>query len=143
MTLLRGSDDDVQMAWPSKAASPRRVPGPRGSLLLGSTRALARDPLRTYERARQRYGDVVRFDVGPPGRRQQLYGVFHPDGVQHVLTGEPTRYRRDLPMYAEVARVFGNGLLTSEGDVWRRQRRTTHSVFTRQRVGSQPRVCHD
>ena len=52
---------------------PRAIPGPRGLPLLGSSLDLLRDPLGTYERARRTHGDVVRFVVGPPGRRVVLH----------------------------------------------------------------------
>jgi cytochrome P450 len=66
-------------------------PRPRAVPLIGSALELQRDILGTYERARRRYGDVVRFVIGPPGLRSMLYVVFHPDAVRRVLAGEADR----------------------------------------------------
>ena len=63
------------------------IPGPRGLPLLGSGLALLRDALSTYTRAMATYGDVVRFVVGPPGRRVVLHALFDSDDVRQVLAG--------------------------------------------------------
>ena len=67
-------------AIPARGRPAPRYPG--AGWLLGSARELRRDRLGMYEHAMRRDGDVVRFPIGPPGRRFELYGVFHPDGVQ-------------------------------------------------------------
>ena len=58
------------------AAARRLAPLVPGSFLLGSAMELRRDMLATYERAFQRYGDVVRFRAGPPGARLELHLLF-------------------------------------------------------------------
>ena len=112
------------------------APGPRGLPLLGSL-GLRRDVLGTLHRAMLEYGDVVRFIVGPPGRlRVQLLGLFHPEAIQHVLAGASGEYLKDTPVYREIRTTLGNGLLTSEGEVWRRQKRLIQPLFTHRRVAS-------
>ena len=114
----------------------RVAPGPRGLPLLGSL-DLRRDVLGSLHRAMLEYGDVVRFIVGPPGRlRVQLLGLFHPEAVQHVLAGASGEYLKDTPVYREIRTTLGNGLLTSEGEVWRRQKRLIQPLFTHRRVAS-------
>jgi hypothetical protein len=100
------------------------APGPRGSLLLGMARELQRDQLGTLERAMTAYGDVVRLDAGPPGRRVGFHLVTHPDGVQRVLASGAGDYVKDSHFYQEMAATLGDCLLTSDGERWRRQRRT-------------------
>jgi cytochrome P450 len=112
----------------------RTAPGPAGMPLIGSLPALLRDRLGAYEDAMRRYGDVVRFVVGPPGARRELYGVFHPDGVQQVLTTRGDRYSKREPVFREIAATFGEGLLTSEGDEWLHRRRTVQPLFTHDAV---------
>jgi cytochrome P450 len=114
----------------------RTVPGPRGAPLIGSALDLQRDLLGAYDRAMREYGDVVRFVAGPPGLRTTLYVVFHPDGVQQVLASGSARYTKDNRFYREIAALLGDGLLTSEGDRWRQQRRTLQPLFTRRRVAT-------
>jgi hypothetical protein len=74
------------------------APGPRGSLLLGMARELQRDQLGTLERAMTAYGDVVRLDAGPPGRRVGFHLVTHPDGVQRGPRLRRRRLRQGQPL---------------------------------------------
>ncbi len=112
-----------------------RVPTPRvaGHPVIGSALTLRRDPLGTLTAA-ERVGPVVRIDVGPPGWRQVLHGVFHPDGVERVLVADPHRLTKQSPMYQELRRALGDGLFTSEGERWKRQRRVLAPALTRRRV---------
>ena len=104
---------------------------------------LRRDQLGTFERAAAEYGDVVRFVVGPPGLRRELYLVTHPDGVEQVLAGDPDGYSKNTPIYEEVAAYLGNGLLTSGGAHWRQQRRTVAPLFSHRRIDTYIEVMAD
>lgn len=115
-------------------APARDIPGPPGIPLLGSALDLRRDQLATFEEGRRRYGDVVRFAVGPPGLRIVAYGVFSPEGAQQVLTGTGPRYTKGNLFYRETAAMLGDGILTSEGDRWQRQKRFIQPLFTRRQV---------
>jgi cytochrome P450 len=55
--------------------------------------------------------------------------VTHPDGVQRVLAGGAGDYVKDSRFYQEMAATLGDGLLTSDGERWRRQRRTLAPLF--------------
>ncbi|HEX2178710.1 MAG TPA: cytochrome P450, partial [Actinomycetota bacterium] len=111
--------------------------GPKGSPLLGSALSLKNDMLGTVHRAMLEYGDVVRFTVGPPGRfQEQAFGVFHPDYIQHVLAGGAGRYEKNDGVYIELRHLLGDGLLTSEGEEWKRQKRMIQPIFTHRRVAS-------
>jgi cytochrome P450 len=109
-------------------------PRPRANPVLGWAPDLRRSQIRTYERAMLEHGDVVRLTVGPPGVRFDLYCVFHPDGVKAVLAGSREGYSKGTRFYRQIAQAFGWGLLTSEGELWRRQRRLVQPMFTRRRV---------
>ncbi|MFB9591987.1 cytochrome P450 [Streptomyces racemochromogenes] len=111
-----------------------RVPDLEGVPLLGSLLDLKADSLGTYERARQRHGDVVRISAGPPGLRAELYCVFSAEGAQRVLASEAANFRKDNAFYQEVRDSFGNGLLTSQDADYMRQRRLVQPLFTRKRV---------
>ncbi|WP_370656893.1 cytochrome P450 [Streptomyces sp. NBS 14/10] len=92
------------------------------------------DPLAAYLRARRDHGDVVRFRAGPPGLRREIYGVFSAEGIQQVLATEAANFRKDNAIYEELRHGLGNGLLTSQDERYRRQRRLIQPLFTRRRV---------
>ncbi|MFF3014087.1 cytochrome P450 [Streptomyces sp. NPDC057939] len=110
------------------------VPGLEGVPLLGSLLDLTSDSLGTYQRARERHGDVVRITAGPPGLRAELYCVFSAEGAQQVLATESANFRKDNVFYQEIRDSFGNGLLTSQDADYLRQRRLVQPLFTRRRV---------
>jgi cytochrome P450 len=115
--------------------SNHRLPGPRGNPLLGSALSLKRDLLRTLLRDRERYGDLVAYPVGPVGRmRQHFVVVHHPDDVQNVLTHTERTLSKDTIGFRAMADLLGRGLLTTEGEDWRRQRRIVQPLFTPRRV---------
>jgi cytochrome P450 len=109
-------------------------PNPPANPLLGSALDLRESQIRTYERVMREHGDVVRLVVGPPGVRFELYCVFHPDGIKAVLAGSRAGYSKGNRFYKQIARAFGWGLLTSEGELWQRQRRLIQPLFTRRQI---------
>ncbi len=112
-----------------------RVPSPRGLPVLGVARELRRDYLGTMLRAAREVGDVARIHAGPPGWRVTFYSVSTPDLVLEIL-GQPEKFTKGNQFYAEVRSALGNGMLTSEGDDWHRQRRFLAPVFTPKRLST-------
>jgi cytochrome P450 len=118
------------------AASGHLPPGPRGLPVVGPLLDLKNDLLGTGYRAMLEFGDVVRFAGGPKGKYHvEAIVVFHPDAVQHVLAGAADNYYKGDDAFNEVREVLGNGLLTAEGDVWKRQKRQVQPLFTHKTVG--------
>jgi cytochrome P450 len=111
-------------------------PHPRANPVFGSALDLRRSQIHTYERVMHEVGDVVRLAVGPPGVRFDLYCAFHPDGVKAVLAGSRDRYSKGNRFYKQIAQAFGWGLLTSEGELWQRQRRLVQPLFTRKQIAT-------
>ncbi len=108
----------------------RRIPpGPRGHWLLGHLYERRADPLGLFRRGHERYGDVVRYRMGP----LQVYQVSHPDDVKRVLVDNAQNYRKTWLMQ-RLRPILGNGLLLSEGDFWKRQRRLAQPAFHRERM---------
>ena len=105
------------------------VPIHPGLPFVGNTLALARDPLGMFMRLHRQYGRMVRISIG--GRRQ--YMIFQPEDVKHVLQENNRNYGRS-PAFMILKRFLGEGLLTSDGDFWRQQRRLAQPAFHRQKI---------
>ncbi len=108
-----------------------RAPGPRGLPWFGSVFEAWRDPLSLFLESRDRHGDVVRFRFGP----FQYYLVNDPNVVKHVLVDNPKAYTKSRN-YLGLKVVLGEGLLTSEGDHWRRQRKLAQPAFHRDKLAA-------
>jgi cytochrome P450 len=128
---------------PGSRSGPLEAPGPRGLPLLGLAVALRRDFLGTLTDAMQEHGDVVRLAAGPRGLRRTFHGIFHPDGVHRVLAANADGYRKDNVAYEEVRWLLGEGLLTSQDERWRRQRRLLQPLFTRRQLAAYVRVMDE
>jgi cytochrome P450 len=112
---------------PSTTSAPL-PPGPKGIWYLGSALEQLRDPLGCFTRGRERFGDIVRYQMGPVGT---VILLNHPDYVKHVLVTHTQNYVKSL----QGSRLLGNGLFSSKGDYWKRQRRMMQPAFHRERLG--------
>jgi cytochrome P450 len=108
------------------------APGPRGHFLIGNLIAFRRDVLGLLLDSRRRFGDVVRFRLGP----MVIHLVCHPDHVKQVLVTHQHRYNKDTRSSAKIADITGPGLLTSNGAAWLNQRRLMQPFFNPQRLVS-------
>jgi cytochrome P450 len=112
-------------------------PGPRGLPVVGPLLDLRRDVLATMHGAMLRFGDVVRFAGRLPGRLGVgIYALYHPDDVQHMRTAGDDVYSKQDASSVELRGTLGDGLLTSVGEVWRRQRRIVEPLFRREQVAA-------
>lgn len=116
----------------STAAVAQHTPGPKGLPLVGVLPQVRRDSLAFLLNTARTYGDVARYRLGP----LRSFLISHPDGVQQVLQENVKNYTKDHFSYAMVRWVAGNGLLTSQGDFWLRQRRLAQPAFHRQRIAA-------
>ncbi|HEX8698954.1 MAG TPA: cytochrome P450, partial [Myxococcaceae bacterium] len=115
------------------ASTPPRVPpGPRGLPLLGVALDVQKDVLGWNLRTALEYGPVVQYRFGP----LRSYLVTHPDGLKHVLQDHVKNYTKDHFGYAIIRRIAGNGIFTSEGATWLRQRRLAQPAFHRARISA-------
>jgi len=93
--------------------------------------AIRRNPTAVFMKAARRYGEVSFFKIGP--RRGFL--ITNPSDIKHVLQDNARNYQKS-PLYQKLRLSIGNGLLTSEGEFWLRQRRIAQPAFHRQRVAA-------
>jgi cytochrome P450 len=110
----------------------RSAPMPPGDPFLGHARVLAAAPLRTLVRWMREHGPVVRFRIG----RREGHVVYSADAIRQVLSDPDHIYGKDTHGYRTLRLFVGDGLLTSEGTTWVRQRRILSPAFHRQRVAA-------
>ena len=115
---------------PDEPTHPGPPPGPKGRFFFGNLQDFKRDPIRLLMGSFKTYGDMVALRLGPV----QAYLLFHPDHVRHVLQDHYQNYNKQTHGFKRMRETLGNGLLTSEGDFWRRQRRIVQPAFHRGRI---------
>jgi cytochrome P450 len=117
------------------ATAAPRPPGPRGLPFVGSLLAFRRDPLAFVIGIRDRFGDVAAIDVaGLPFI--QLSAPAHVD----IVLRERSRDFVKGALGAEKRRLFGQGLATSDGELWRRQRQLAQPAFHHARIAAHAEV---
>jgi len=77
------------------------------------------------------YGDIVTMSF----YKFRVYYVSHPDYIEEVLVNQARKFIKGRILRANKG-LFGNGLLTSEGDFWLRQRRLAQPAFHRARIAA-------
>ncbi len=88
----------------------------------------ADDTLERMVELTARLGDIYR--VYAPGRKSYTYVINHPDDVKRVLVGNHRNYTKGIGL-DRVKILLGNGIMTSEGELWRRQRYMMQPLFHR------------
>jgi len=102
----------------------RKVPGPQGFPFIGVLPQVRRDPLAFFTRVAHEYGDVVQLAFGP----DRLLMVNRPEYIGHILQTNFKNYRKSK-YYDKLKPMLGEGFLTSEGDLWLKQRRLAQPAF--------------
>jgi cytochrome P450 len=105
--------------------------GPYEGLRRWSFGPLTENPLEFFTKLARDYGDVAGIRVV----NFRTIFINHPDAIEEVLVTHSRRYIKGRVLRAN-RHVFGEGLLTSEGDFWLRQRRLAQPAFHRARIAS-------
>jgi cytochrome P450 len=113
-------------------ASRNKFPaGPSEGLKRWSLGPLNNNPLEYFTQIAREYGDVAGLRV----LNFKTIFINHPDLIEEVLVTNARCYSKGRVLRAN-RHVFGEGLLTSEGDFWLRQRRLAQPAFHRERIAS-------
>jgi len=113
----------------SPMASGARPPGPHAGRWYGSPKAYMEDRLAYLESLAQTYGDVVNFRMG----FWDIYLLNHPDYVKQLFVTEHKKVTKSRVI--RMGRILlGNGLLSSEGEFHKKQRRLMAPAFHRKRI---------
>ena len=91
---------------------------------------MVRNPLQFFQSIVSQYGDIVCYRPAP----EPAYLLNHPDYVRHVLVDNNRNYTKATSSNLLFNKVVGEGLLTSEGETWRRQRRMMQPAFHHTRI---------
>jgi cytochrome P450 len=110
-------------------------PGPKGLAL----RQLQNRRLEFLTEMAREYGDIVHLRLGP----RHAYLLNNPDYIHEVLVGAPEKFHKSPNLKRTTRKAIGQGLLTSEGDLHKRQRRLVQPAFHHKRIATYGDVMVD
>lgn len=115
----------------SQPQTQKQPAGASGLPFIGNLPEFARDPIKFVTRLQKDYGDVAAFSL--MGSKSVL--ISNPDDVERVLLETGKRYSNGKEgTGATLKPILGNGLVTSEGDFWKRQRKLIAPAFHHQNI---------
>ena len=115
----------------SRATRKEFPPGPSEGLKRWSLGPLNNSPLEYFTMVARKFGDIAGLRV----LNFKTIFINHPDLIEEVLVTNARKYSKGRVLRAN-RHVFGDGLLTSEGDFWLHQRRLAQPAFHRARINS-------
>ena len=121
----------------SNGSASHPLSGPKGSFLAGNLTQFGRDPLGFLEKCTREHGDLVPIRF----LNKTVYVLNDPEHIEYVLATNARNFRKTLGYRTPfMQRLFGQGLLTSEGDLWLRQRRLAQPAFHRDRIATYAQI---
>jgi cytochrome P450 len=123
----------VRMSTATASIQSGLPPGPKGTLIGGSIRQFRAGLLDFLLNTAHDYGPLASFRIGP----RRVFLASGPDLIEQVLVTDAKHYIKHFGARA-FRPVLGNGLVTSEGAFWRRQRKLVQPAFLKARVASYP-----
>ncbi len=109
----------------------RQLPGPKGNFFLGNALELNKDLLGFIAHCAEQYGEIVPLRLG----LTPACLINKPEYIEQILQ-ERKLFVKNTPDWRTVRTLVGQGLVTSEGDFWLRQRRMIQPVFHQQRINA-------
>lgn len=109
-----------------EAVATKTIPTSKGWPFIGHLPDIRREDFLNFViKQWQTYGDVTSYTVGPV----TMLLFSHPDHAHHILVKNPLNYQKGSG-YDRLRLLMGNGLVTSEYETWRGQRRIMQPSFT-------------
>lgn len=105
--------------------------GPKGHWLGGNLPDFRKHRLEFYTRCARDYGDMVKLRFA----HRPIYLASHPDAIEEILVTKARHFIKHFALRIN-PRIFGRGLLTSDGDFWLKQRRLIQPIFLASRIKS-------
>ena len=106
------------------------LPGPKGNFLLGNLIDFAKNPLSFMTRCVREYGEIIPLHLG----QRKTILLAKPEYIQQILKDREI-FTKPMALKSMHA-LLGQGLLTSEGETWFRQRRLAQPVFHQKRINN-------
>jgi cytochrome P450 len=122
----------VSVSSATQSTATRRPPGP-DRYLYGKTIEGMRDALNFNMINWKNYGDSIYFPAFP-GFGWYLF--VHPSAVEQILQTNQSNYQKPMRFLQPFGYLGGRGLLTNEGEHWRKQRRLIQPSFHRERLAA-------
>jgi len=119
----------VEMDEAEKKPHSLLPPGPRGTLIGGNIRDFGNDRVGFLLKTARDYGPLASFRIGP----KRVFLATRPDLIEQVLVTDAKNYIKHFGTRA-FKPLLGNGLVTSEGTYWQRQRKLVQPAFLNARV---------
>lgn len=119
-------------------------PAPRKGGLIGTVKnglGFLIDPTGYVGGRFQRFGDI--YFVDSDGSQPGLYVLRHPAHLEEVLVTRHRDFGKGHSAFATLSELLGDGLLTTDGDTWRRQRRLLSPAFQKKRLEGYASVMVD
>jgi cytochrome P450 len=105
------------------------IPKSKGHWLIGDMRALVANPLNYIIAQRPKFGDMFQADT----LMHKVVFAAHPDVAKHLLLDNHKNYYKSFD-YEILKLVLGEGLIGSDGEFWRKQRRLAQPAFHKKRI---------
>lgn len=109
----------------------RQLPGPKGNFFLGNALQLNKDLLGFITHCAEQYGEIVPLRLG----LTPACLINKPEYIEQILQKREL-FVKNTPDWRTARTLVGQGVFTSEGDFWARQRRMIQPVFYQQRINA-------
>jgi cytochrome P450 len=113
-------------------------PGPSSRLPLKLVFDFLRDPLTVLHNLSKEYGDISHFKFG----KNHIYLLNNPDYIKEVLVNYENNFIKSRGLQL-AKRILGEGLLTSEGEIHRRQRQLIQPIFHQDEIPNYANIMTD
>jgi cytochrome P450 len=124
----------------SASTSPTSVPTVPRLRCLADSVEMARNPVQVLARYNEQYGETFRFYIG--GLKEAIVTI-DPTVVQHVLKTNANNYHKSEIQIKRMGHFLGKGLLTTDGEPWRNQRRLIQKGFDRKQLDALSSIMQD